>query len=159
MGGWVKNVDNGLLTTKHFQIKLAKTLQNSPNKRNLNQIINDSKPLIWNLSVNLRFSARKSQSQQRRTKKITYIVIQFHSKKRHFMNLNSLNIINIYLQHSQKPYSLYKFSSKHVSVWGQKKHLHRTISRRPKTAFAKQLESKCLCIPVNLCRNIFVLEK
>ena len=30
------------------------------------------------------------------------------------------------------------------------KHLHGTISRRPRTAFLKPLKIKCLCIPVNL---------
>ena len=38
----------------------------------------------------------------------------------------------------------------------RKKHLHCTISRRPRTAFSKQLESRCLHIPVNLCWRIFV---
>ena len=46
-------------------------------------------------------------------------------KKPHSFNeprLESLNIVkNILPQHAQKPYSLYKFSRKHVSGWCQKK--------------------------------------
>ena len=37
-------------------------------------------------------------------------------------------------QHSQKPFRLYyQFSSKHISVWCQKKHLHSTFSWHPKS--------------------------
>ena len=43
-------------------------------------------------------------------------------------------------QHSQKPFSLYKFSSKHL-IGVRKKHLHCTIYRRPRTAFSKHFES------------------
>ena len=72
------------------------------------------------------------------------------------MNLNPVNIIkNIFPQHSQKPYSLYKFSSKRVSGWCLKKHLHCTISRRLRTSFSKHLESKCLYIPVYLRKKIY----
>ena len=42
----------------------------------------------------------------------------------------------------------YKFCSKHVSVWCQKKHLHCTISGRPRTALFKNFKSKCLYISV-----------
>ena len=74
-------------------------------------------------------------------------------------NLTSLNIIKkILRQHSWKPYSLYKFSKKPVSDWRQIKHWHCTISMPPKTAFSKQLESKCLYIPANLHKKIFVTE-
>ena len=58
---------------------------------------------------------------------------------------------------SQKPLWLYKFSSKHVSVWCQKKHLHCTISWRSKTAFLKHFENKCLYISVYLHKKSFVL--
>ena len=71
-----------------------------------------------------RFSGRKSQSQQKLSTKITYFAIQFRSKNlTHFMNLNSLEIENNMLpQHSQNPFWLYyRFFSKHVSVWCQKK--------------------------------------
>ena len=79
---------------------------------------------------NFRFSSRKSQSQQKLAKKITHFTIQFRSKNlTHFTNLNSFEIENNMLpKHNQKTFSVYKFSSKHVSVWCQKKHLHCTIS-------------------------------
>ena len=48
------------------------------------------------------------------------------------MKLNSLNFVkNIFLQHHQKPYSLYKFSSKHVSGWCQKKLFFSILTLRP----------------------------
>ena len=66
------------------------------------------------------------------------------------MNLNSLDIENnMLLQHSQKLFWIYeKFSSKHVSVWCQKKTvtLHRFLTH--KTAFLKQFERKCPFISV-----------
>ena len=73
----------------------------------------------------------------------------------HFTNFNSLNIVKKHTpKHSQKFFSLYKFSRKHVSGCSQKKHLHCTISRRPKAAFSKHLETKCLYVPVYLRRKI-----
>ena len=81
--------------------------------------------------------------------------MQFRSKNpTHFTNLSSFNIVkNILLQHSQKRYSLYKFSANYVSGWRQRKHLFCTCPRRPKTAFPKHLESKYLCIHVYLYKN------
>ena len=77
----------------------------------------------------------------------------------HFAKLISLNISkNVLPQHSQKSFSLYRFTSKHVSGFFQKKYLHCTISRRPRIAFLRPLESKCLYIPVNLRKKIFVPE-
>ena len=58
------------------------------------------------------------------------------------------------LQHSPKPFWLYKFSNKHVSVWCQKKYLHCTSSWRPRTAFLKQFEIKCLYISIYLLKNV-----
>ena len=65
------------------------------------------------LFLNFGFSSRKSQSQQKLAKKITHFTIQFRSKNlTHFTNLNSLDIENnMLLQHSQKPFWLYKFSA------------------------------------------------
>ena len=61
------------------------------------------------------------------------------------MNLNSLDIENnMLLQHSQKLFWIYeKVSSKHVSVWCQKKTfaLHSFLTH--KTAFLKHFERKC----------------
>ena len=73
-----------------------------------------------------RFPSRNSQSQQKLAKNFTHFTIQFCSENlTHFMNLNSLDIEkNMLSQHNQKPFSLYKFSSHHFSVWCQKKHLH-----------------------------------
>ena len=120
-----------------------------PQKTNLEQKIDDSKPNIWVLSFNFKFSRRKSQSQQILAKKITHFTIQFRSKHlTHLTNLNSLNIVKI--TKAKKPYSFYKFSSKHVSGCSQKKLLHWTISRRSRTTFSKYLENKCLYIPVYL---------
>ena len=75
---------------------------------------------------------RKSQRQQKLTKKITHFTIQFRSKNfTQFTNLNSQ-----YTPTTQKkPFSLYKFFSKHVSVCSQKNYLHNTISWRPRSAF------------------------
>ena len=85
--------------------------------------INDLKPWIWSLSLNFGFSSRTSQSQQRTAKAITHFTIQIHAKNLdHFTKLNSLNIgKNILPQHSQEPYSLHRFSSKHVFDCSQKK--------------------------------------
>ena len=55
---------------------------------------------------NFRFPGRKSQSQQKLVKKLTYFTIQFHSKNlTRFKNLNSLDIEhNIHLKHTQKSF-------------------------------------------------------
>ena len=91
-----------------------------------------------------RFSSRKSQNQQKLGKKITHFTIRCPSKSlTHFRNLNSLDIENnMPPQHCQKPFWLYKFSSKHVSFWCQKRHLSCTISWRQRTAFLKHFETK-----------------
>ena len=109
------------------------------------------------MSINLRFLV-EFQRQQTPATNITHFTIQLCSKNTtHFTKVNSLNIMkNILPQDSQKPYSPYKFSSKFVSGWYQIKHLHCTISRCPETSFGKRVESKCLYIPVNLRKKIFV---
>ena len=95
--------------------------------------------------LDCRFSSRKSQSPQKLTKKITHFWIQLNSKHlTYFMNLNSLDIENnMLLKHNQKPFSLYKFSSKHVSVWCQKKFLQ--WIKHPRTAFSSTLKAN-VCI-------------
>ena len=58
-----KNVGNHVWSsTKNFKITLAKIKRPRivQKKRNLDQKINDSKPHIWSLSFNIRFSSRKS---------------------------------------------------------------------------------------------------
>ena len=117
----------------------------------MEQKINDSKHHIRSLSLNVRFSGKKSQNQQKLAKKISYLTIQFHSENfAYFTNLNSLNIAKSILpRHILKPYSRYKFSKKNVFCWSQKKKdLHWTISKSPRTTFSKHLEGKCLCIIV-----------
>ena len=60
-----------------------------------------------------RFSSKKSQIQEKLAKKITYCTINFRSENLiHFTNFNSLDMLP---QHTQKPFSLYKFSSKHLA--------------------------------------------
>ena len=110
---------------------------------------------IIRVIFNFRFSNRKSQSQQKLAKKITHFTIQFRSKNlTHFTNLNSFEIENNMLpKHSQKAFSVYKFSSKYVSVWCQENHLHCTISWRPRTTFLKHFESKYLYISVYLSKK------
>ena len=76
------------------------------------------------------------------------------------MNVSLLDMENNMLpQYSQNPFWLYKFSSKHVSVWCQKKYLHSTISWRPRTAFLKHFESKFLYICLYLLKKMFVPER
>ena len=62
-------------------------------------------------------------------------------------------------KHSQKTFSVYKFSSKNVSVWCQKIHFHCTISWRPRTTFLKHFESKYLYISVYLSKKFFVSKR
>ena len=57
-------------------------------------------------------------------------------------------------KHSRKTFSVKIFSSKHVSVWCQKKQLHCTISWCSRTTFLKHFESKCLYISVYISKNI-----
>ena len=73
--------------------------------------------------IYLLISRIKSRSQQKLAKKITHFRTHFRTKDlTHFTNLNLLNIVkNVLPQYSQKPCSLYKFSSKHTSGWSKKK--------------------------------------
>ena len=57
-------------------------------------------------------------------------------------------------QRSQNPFWIYKFSS-NDSVWCQKYHLHCTISWRPRTAFLKHFESKCMSIYIYVRKFLF----
>ena len=95
----------------------------------------------------------KSRRQQKLAKKFTHFTTQFCPKNLiHFLNLNSLEIENnMLLQHSQKSFSLYKFSSQHFSVWCQKKHLYYMISWRTLKANA------CRFLYISV-RKIFVPE-
>ena len=148
--GLSKNVSHhGWSTTKNVKITLAKTIYSK-----LNEWLKTSY-----FEFSFRFSSRKSQNQQKLAKKINYLKIQFRSKNlTYFMNFNSLKIVKIIpLQHSQKPYSL-NFSSKNKNKKQQQlKKTHCTLSRRPRTAFSKHLESKRLDIS-DLCKKFYVPE-
>ena len=64
---------------------------------------NNSKPHIWSLSLNFKFFSRKSESQQKLSKKIIHFRIKFPSKNIRFTNHNSLNIIkSIFPQNTAK---------------------------------------------------------
>ena len=79
-------------TLKAHWVKRSKIVPKRP--RNVNQKINHSKHHIWSLSFTFRFSARKSQSQQNLSKKITHFKIKFFPKNlTRFTNLNSLNSV------------------------------------------------------------------
>ena len=145
---------------KILKLHWLKRHKKVPKKRNLDPKINNSQLHIWSLFCSFRFSSRKSRSQEKLAEKVTHFTIQFHSKKpfSHFPNFDSLNIVKMILP-KQKPYSLCKFCIKHDSGLCQKKHLHCTISRRPRTGFSKHLEMKCLDILVNLFKKIFVPEE
>ena len=126
-----------MLTDSDYKKKRwLKRPKQSSKKRNLNQNANDSKSHIWNSffwryfghATFLYSSTCSSQYQgffisdflakslkvnRKWQKKITHFTWQFCSKKlTHFMNLNSLDIKNnMLLQHNQKPFWLYRFSS------------------------------------------------
>ena len=104
---------------------------------------------VFLISYFLAESLKANKNQQKRPDNLQY---SFSQKNLiHFSNLNSPDTENNMLpQHSQKPFWLYKFSSKHISVLCQKKYLHCTISWRTKTAFLKHFESKCLYISIYL---------
>ena len=99
----------------------------------------------WTLSAffNFGFSSRKSQSQQKLAKKTIYFTTQFCSKNlTHLTNLSSFEIENkMLLQHSHKPFSLYKCFTRHISVWFQKKTFALDHFLTP-----KNFECKCLSI-------------
>ena len=74
---------------------------------------------IIRVFLNFRFSSKKFQSPQKLAKKFTHFTIQFHSKNlTHFTNLNLRDIeSNMLPQRTRKPFWLYIYSSKHISVW------------------------------------------
>ena len=66
-------------------------------------------------SIFARESLKANKNVQKRL-----LILQYRNLT-HITNLNSLYIKNnILLKRCQKPFSLYKFSSKHVSIWCQK---------------------------------------
>ena len=143
MEGWVKMLST--MVGRQRKIKKKHWLKRPsavPKKRNLNQNINYSISHIWNsffensisgiqssyicpdVSVgiiwdffffNFRISSRTSKNQQKLAKRITQITIV--SLKKTLLILNLLDIENNMIpKYSQKPFWLYKCSSKHVSL-------------------------------------------
>ena len=108
---------------------------------------------------NIRFSSRKSQSQQKLAKKITHFTIQFRSKTSLILRTSTpLDIENSILpQHSQKPFWFNLFHQTCFCL-GSEKNLHCTIYWRPRTPFLKHFERKCLHISVYLRKKFFVPE-
>ena len=68
---------------------------------------------------NFRFSSKKSQSQQKLTKNITHFTMQVRSKN--IRTSTHLTLKIICSRNTVKRLWIYEFSSKHVSVWCQKK--------------------------------------
>ena len=102
----------------------------------------DSKPHIWSLSFNFRYSSRKSQSQHKPANRITHFILQFSLKNiTHFTNLNSLNFpANIFnWLVSEKAFALHLF-------WTTKNCISKHFA----------LASKCLYILVYIFLYIFV---
>ena len=127
---------------KILKLHWLKRPKKVPNKRNLDQKMNDWKPNNWSLYFNFRFSSRKFQSQAKLAKNITYFTIQFCSKcLTHYINLNPLKFLKMYSRNTAKNNIHFKISSKHVSGWCQKSHLHCFISRRQRTAFSKHYKA------------------
>ena len=115
------------------------------------------------LFFDIRFSSRRSQSQQKLAKKISHFTIKFRSKNlTHFTNLNSLDVENNMLpQHSQKPFWLKIFPA-NMFLFGVRKNICTTPFLDVVqfifgvTVFFKLFESKCLHISVYLRKRYFV---
>ena len=135
---------------------------------NLDQKINDSKPLIWSyLSIaiiNFRFFGRVSKPTKTSNKDHSFYntvslkkhlsfyqpqLTQHYKKYAPTRQPKTILTLQIFQQTcfwwvSDKTFAL---------LW-----VHCTISRYQKTLFSKHLESKCLYIPVNLHKKIFIPE-
>ena len=127
-------------TAKKFKIALAKTPYNSLKKVKSGAVKKIIQNLILKVFLLIPYFLEESLKVNKNYPKHHSFHITFSPKKRHLFYKLQLNILkNMLLEHSQKPYSFYKFSSK---------HLYCTFSSCPRTAFSKYLESKCLFIPV-----------
>ena len=102
-----------------------------------------------------RFSRRKSQSQTKPSKKDHSFYNIVLLKKPHLFREPELDW-HWKFEMIWTLKWLWKFSSKHVSVWCQKKHLHCNISWRPRTVFLKLFDSKYLCISAFLRKKMFI---
>ena len=138
----------------------------------MNQNINDTKSRAWILIsgillysfkcssghqsfFNIRFSSRKSQSQQNLAKKITHFTIQFRSKTSLILRTSTHLTLKIIYSRNTAKFNLF-----HQTCFclGSEKNLHCTISWRPRTPFLKHFERKCLYISVYLRKKFFVPE-
>ena len=104
----------------------------------------------------MRFFRRKSRSQQNMYDKSDH---SFHhilslKKPRSFYEGQLTQHCEKYTPITQPKALLREFSSKHVLDCSQKKNLHCTISRRPRIAFSKHLQRKCLDFLVYLRKEI-----
>ena len=98
-------------------------------------------------------SLKASRNQQERS-----LILQYSFAQNSSLTLrNSVHsALSKYTPATQPKTLLYKFFNEHVFDWFQKKHLHDTSSRRPRIAFSKHLEDRCLYIPVNVHKkNLF----
>ena len=111
---------------------------------------------------NLRSSSRNSQSQKKLTKNITHFTIQFFLKTlTRFMNLNLLDVESHMLpQRNQKPFWLYKFSSKKVSVWCQQKNICNAsfLDAQELHSWRTLKADVCIFLNISLRKLIFVSE-
>ena len=78
--------------------------------------------------IDFRFSARKTQNQQKLAKKITHFKIQFRSKKAFILHSSTQLKKLLTLQIFQQSFG-----------WRQKNYLHCIFPRRPRTALSKHL--------------------
>ena len=104
----------------------------------------------------VRFSNRKSQSQQKLAKKVTHFIIQFRSKNlTRFTNLNSRTICSrnaskkTVSDFTSFPENIFLFGFRHVSVW-----FHHFLT--PKNHILEALWNQ---MSVYLRKKIFVPEK
>ena len=107
-----------------------------------------------------RFSSKKSQSQQKMTKKRPLILHDSFAKKKLILWTSTHLILKIICSsNTTKNLSdLTDFPANMFLFGVRQKHLHFTISWRPRTAFLKHFERKCLHISVYFRKNIFVPE-
>ena len=98
------------------------------------------------------FVAEYLKANKNQAKRSLILKYSFAQKTSPILRISILEKIkkNMLPKHSQKAFSVYKSSSKYVSVWCQEKHLHCTISWRPRTTLLNHFKSKCLYISVYL---------
>ena len=104
---------------------------------------------------NFRISSRKSKSRQKLEKKSH--ILQYSFAKKTTLKLNSLDIENNMLpKHRLKPFWLYKFSSKNVSVWCQKNICTTPFLNAQELHFWGTLKANvCIFLYISLKNNLF----